>query len=194
MGTDLLHGIPDRMRESFKFKAPVNGQDLATVSHPSTLGAPRVASDGQMQATPPMKRKPLPIDLRVYVFIQNVLMRWTVPQMLRMASMWFRLPLSRMLQWYPKGRMVVTLHLAPKVDAETFIIRQGICKDCDSRVIGNGKHAYCKDCGCPQRWYARLTWKNRLGGQHCPLRKHPGEYPNYHQLSQPQKTCGGRGG
>lgn len=55
-------------------------------------------------------------------------------------------------------------------DDATFNKRQAICADCPDRYTKIRMH-YCKPCGCPGLYHARLIYKNRKKGHECPLKK-----------------------
>ena len=95
--------------------------------------------------------------------------------------------LARWLSWWIAlpwrvGSFVRTIAGGKIRDPFEIAEREAICERCDQRYVFirlNGKQSdHCQACKCPPTRWSALDYKNQLANWHCPLRKHPGPYPN----------------
>lgn len=155
--------------------------------------APEVA-----KAKPKKNRKPLPIisaefhgitrgDPRIRPIsayypgraLVSLLAQMILPprRFLRLASWMLNLPARAF--WFLK---VIT---SGKVDDTLYRVRMQSCKTCESRHVvatdtrmGIKVTSYCEACNCPQWSMSQLKVKNKYTRWSCPLRRHPGPYPD----------------
>lgn len=60
--------------------------------------------------------------------------------------------------------------------------RKKICRECDQRYafvhLDGSVTFHCSACKCPPTGWSENDYRAEFSGFHCPLRKHPGPYPN----------------
>jgi hypothetical protein len=119
--------------------------------------------------------------------------------------------------WMPRRALLWCFRNWPRFRMMLWVIRSGectervtderwnVCNDCEYLKIGRKAVAYCGSCGCVDWRKSRLLVKNRCAANHCPQRRHKGEYielvmaryPNRKKpdaTKQPQARAGGCGG
>ena len=76
---------------------------------------------------------------------------------------------------------VVWVLTGPRVDYAELDARDRACAACPKRYVyvrRNGDTSeHCGACSCPAWHYSRNWVRNAFARWHCPLRKHPGTYP-----------------
>jgi len=121
-----------------------------------------------------------------------------------------RTDISGRALWMPRRFMLWLLRIPPrayrfqsvafsgKICDDRIDERDAICDACEFLKYARNGHRYCGSCGCPNWRLSRLEFKNSREANHCPQRKHPGEYvqlitakwPNRRQ-QKPRGGCGG---
>jgi hypothetical protein len=188
MVIDLLANVPKSMRHRYSLgfaalpqaaePTPERPPSGASPNTPVGITLP-ISVDAKGGAALPYsdtKRRRLPQDLRIYLAIFKFLESR---------------PMLRLLRVYPKLRHIVILLLRRRCEHSLYDERMKICSDCSAMVVGAKDRWFCRDCGCPHWWGSELRRKNKLGGQHCPHKLHPGEYPPGYEIGNPL-TCAGR--
>lgn len=118
-------------------------------------------------------------DRYPFDWLVNWLARWSLHPLRSLARMKQR---GGPFRHVGRAWAFIKAHSGGQVVKGVFDERQVICNTCPKLdiVIGKsgGEHRYCRQCGCGHHRFARLTHKNRLVKWYCPLRKHPGPYPD----------------
>ncbi len=149
--------------------------DLPVVAPPST--------DGRIHESP----MPTPLDLRL---IDWAKIQIVTPRRVGRFLFWV---FSGVTNKYERVREFTVVQLSRKVESDDYDERQTICAECEAVEMVEGTsrggrvfvYRYCGACNCPQWGPARLSRKNWKARHRCPLRKHPGKYP--------QRGCSGCG-
>lgn len=87
----------------------------------------------------------------------------------------------------PKAFTLFRTIFSRNVSNEEYLERENACMSCPAYSDN-----HCKACACPEWFLSRLTYKNKKRGHLCPLKRHKGNYPTYHDfLFQSKKQgCG----
>lgn len=103
---------------------------------------------------------------------------------------------------YPRFRRMLAIVSSGAAAGDVSLERDEICDECPNVKTDRKGRARCGSCRCPDWLLNRLRFKNRRAANHCPEKRHPGEYiqlvthlwPNRknQEIAKPAKTgCGG---
>jgi len=97
--------------------------------------------------------------------------------------------MMRLLLWMlrlpGRGYSMLRTVASGRVADDVLAKRNRACQECRFRHLvvrqKRGRiegHSYCEACNCPKWRLSRLSFKNTRKGWHCPMRLHPGPYPD----------------
>ncbi len=113
----------------------------------------------------------------------------------------------KLLVWgilaWPRLRRMLWAVRSGKATEDVYLERWKACNDCPNLKTDKKGLSRCGSCGCPDWHYSDLVVKNGLRANHCPERRHPGDYiqlvthkwPNRKKVKQkPVRSVGCGGG
>ncbi|MCZ6654806.1 MAG: hypothetical protein O7D91_17490 [Planctomycetota bacterium] len=112
----------------------------------------------------------------------------------------------KLLVWgilaYPRVRRMLWVVRSGKVKDDAYWERIHICNKCPSLRVDKKSKPRCGSCGCPDWHYSDLVIKNGLRANHCPEKRHAGDYiklvthkaPNRKAAKPKSSGCGAHTG